>query len=283
MRPRAAICLDRRPPWCRAPFLPCAYKSTAAESVPARTLDPLSTISPLACGVLSLSQLYSTTSPSSIASSVLHHPYIFKCQLHAELRPPDIEASSEFSGTVAGQDGIRQGRNVCSPPRYLTSIERARADIGAVLLMCSLLALDRRVWEQQSASTRLYARDTMERSGAVLTVAGWPLMADCRLQRDAWRSGFDRCHSRGLRECITLQVTAHLTVPALRRWRPCHLLALQVLRRLHRRGPSERRRLAHTPACLLRALQGPMGPLPLPEQPVHVEQGRPGEVHGRPD
>jgi hypothetical protein len=44
-------------------------------------------------------------------------PFTLPChcsrtRVHVEPRPPDFEASSEFSGALAGKDGIRQGRNV---------------------------------------------------------------------------------------------------------------------------------------------------------------------------
>ena len=76
-------------------------------------------------------------------------------------------------------------------------------------------------------------------------------------------------------------VTSTLTSIALRCWWPCHLLPLQVLRRLHRRGPPQGRGLVHTPANLLCPLQGPLGSLPVPEQHLHAAQGGPGQVHRR--
>jgi hypothetical protein len=76
-------------------------------------------------------------------------------RVHVEPRSPDIEESSEFPRTPAGQDGIRQGRNVPSPPPHAP---RPRADHGKVRLMCSSSALGRLAWEPQSACTRLYAQ-----------------------------------------------------------------------------------------------------------------------------
>lgn len=123
---------------------------------------------------------------------------------------------------------------------------------------------------------------------SALTFPGRSLVDDCRQQRDCRWSRQHRCHPRRLRTFSPPsddQADAFLTSQstALRRRRPRYLFPLQVLRRLHRRGPSQRVRLVPAPAYLLRPLQGPMGPLPFPEQHFHAAQGGPGPVHGRHD
>jgi hypothetical protein len=126
-------------------------------------------------------------------SGLLHRlTYCTAClparRVHVEPRPPDIEESSEFSRAPTGKDGIRQGRNVPSPP---PPQPEARAYYATVLSTCSLLALDQRVWEQPSASTKLYAPKSVLLEGQLLSNPGWPLMADCGLERDTWWSGVD--------------------------------------------------------------------------------------------
>lgn len=66
---------------------------------------------------------------------------------------------------------------------------------------------------------------------------------------------------------------------AVRCRRSRYLLPLQVLRRLHQRGPPQGGGLVHPRAYLLRSLPGAMGSLPLPKQHLHVAQGGAGEVH----
>lgn len=70
---------------------------------------------------------------------------------------------------------------------------------------------------------------------------------------------------------------------AVRRWRTCHILTLQVFRRLHQRGITERDRLVHPPTHLLCPLQGTMGSLSFPEQHLNVAEERAGGMHGRHD
>jgi hypothetical protein len=149
-------------PMMGAPFLPLPHPAPPAESVVAQ----VSTLSLVSYAAAALNISWHACSISAI---ILHHapgpsglphrlPYCTAClpvrRVHVEPRPPDIEESSEFSRTPAGKDGIRQGRNVPSPPPPQPD---ARAHNATVRSTCSLLALGQQVWEQPSASTKLYA------------------------------------------------------------------------------------------------------------------------------
>jgi hypothetical protein len=144
-----------RPRLLGAPFLPMPHRVGGPSSQSCRLQRwTLST----SLGTLVLSECYNSP-PRPQAVGPLHRlTFRAAClsarRVHVEPRPPNIEESSEFSRTPAGKDGIRQGRNVPSPPRAL----EARAHNATVLSTCWSLALDRLVWEQPSASIRLYAQ-----------------------------------------------------------------------------------------------------------------------------
>jgi hypothetical protein len=92
--------------------------------------------------------------------------YIFKCSVSYMLNyaRQTLKRVPSFQELLQGKMG--SAKEEMYPHRPAIRHHRARADTGAVLLMCSLLAPGQRVWEQQSASTRLYVHDTVEDGGA---------------------------------------------------------------------------------------------------------------------
>jgi hypothetical protein len=150
-------CAHARP---GCPFSPVTARAPPAESVGGPSVHLVSyaagafNIAWHACSISAII-LHHAPGPSGLLHRLTYCTACLPaCRVHVEPRPPDIEESSEFSRTPAGKDGIRQGRNVPSPP---PPQPEARAHHATVLSTCSLLALDQRVWEQPSASTKLYA------------------------------------------------------------------------------------------------------------------------------
>lgn len=97
---------------------------------------------------------------------------------------------------------------------------------------------------------------------------------------DTTPEGFVLPPSDPLKHTQTPPLTSALS-PALRRRRPRNLLALQILRRLHRRSAAQRLRLVPPPAHLLRPLQRCLGAVSLPKQHRRYPgQRRPSRVLG---